>query len=73
MRGVTSLNWLNFILQHSIRKLSIMYHAKAMHAFQLSHPYSVSEPFHSQDHMSNSPYCLLYNSYDVSFENLALD
>ena len=50
-----------------------MYHAKAMCAFQLSHPYSVSEPFHSQDHMSNSPYCLLYDSYDVSLDNLVLD
>ena len=25
------------------------------------------------DFMFNSPYCLLYNSYDVSLENLVLD
>ena len=30
-------------------------------------------PFHSQDLISNSPYCLPYNSYDVSSENLVLD
>ena len=27
----------------------------------------------SQDLISTSPYCLLYNSYDVSLENLELD
>ena len=27
----------------------------------------------SQDLISNSPYCLLYNSCDVSLENLELD
>ena len=32
-----------------------------------------SEPFHSQDLISNSPFRLLYNSYDVSLENLVLD
>ena len=25
-----------------------------------------NKPFHSQDLISNSPYCLTYNSYDVS-------
>ena len=30
-------------------------------------------PFHYQDLISNSPYCLPYNSYDVNSENLALD
>ena len=30
-------------------------------------------PFHHQDLISNSPYCLPYNSYDVNSENLALD
>ena len=30
----------------------------------------VSEPFFSQDLISNSPYCLPYKSYDVSSENL---
>ena len=30
-------------------------------------------PFHSQDLISNSPYYLSYNSYDVSSENLVLD
>ena len=30
----------------------------------------VSEPFFSQDLISNSPYCLPYNSYDVGSENL---
>ena len=29
--------------------------------------------FHYQDLISNSPYCLPYNSYDVNSENLALD
>ena len=29
-----------------------------------------SEPFFSQDLISNSPYCLPYNSYDVGSENL---
>ena len=32
----------------------------------------VSEPFISQDLISNSPYCLPYKSYDVSSENLVL-
>ena len=31
------------------------------------------ELLNSQDLISNSPYCLLYNSYDVSLENLELD
>ena len=31
------------------------------------------EPFHSQDLIGNSPYCLLYNSSHISFENLVLD
>ena len=29
-------------------------------------------PFHSQDLFSNSLFCLLYNSHDVSWENLML-
>ena len=29
--------------------------------------------FNSQDSISDSPYCLLYNSFDVSLENLKLD
>ena len=29
--------------------------------------------FHSKDLISNSPYCLPYNSYDVSLENLVLE
>ena len=33
----------------------------------------VCEPFNSQDLISNSPYCLLHNSYDVSLENLLLN
>ena len=33
----------------------------------------IFEPFQSQDLISNSPYHLLYNSYDVSSENLVLD
>ena len=31
------------------------------------------KPLNSQDLISNSLYCLLYNSYDVSLENLELD
>ena len=31
------------------------------------------QPFNSRDLISNSPYCLPYNSCDVSFENLVLD
>ena len=30
-------------------------------------------PFNSQDSIGDSPYCLLYNSFDVSLENLKLD
>ena len=30
-------------------------------------------PFNYQDFINNSPYCLQYNLYDVSLENLALD
>ena len=30
-------------------------------------------PFYSQDLICNSPYCLLYNSNDISLENLVLD
>ena len=30
-------------------------------------------PLNSQDSFSDSPYCLLYNSFDVSLENLKLD
>ena len=29
--------------------------------------------FHTKDLISNFPYCLLYNSYDVSLENLVLE
>ena len=32
-----------------------------------------SQPFHSQEAISNSPYCLPYDSYDFSSENLILD
>ena len=32
-----------------------------------------SRPFHSQDLISKSPYCLLYSSYDFSSKNLVLD
>ena len=31
------------------------------------------KPCNSQDLFSNSPYCLLYSSCDVSLENLVLD
>ena len=31
------------------------------------------KPLNSQDLISNSPNCLLYNSYDVTLENLELD
>ena len=31
------------------------------------------KPLNSQDLISNSPYCLQYNSFDVSLENLELD
>ena len=31
------------------------------------------KPFNPQDLSSNSPYCLPYNSYDVSLEGLLLD
>ena len=30
-------------------------------------------PFNSQDSICDSPYCLLYNSFDVSLENLKLN
>ena len=29
--------------------------------------------FHAKDLISNFPYCLPYNSYDVSLENLVLE
>ena len=44
----------------------------ATHSFIFYDKKSV-KPFHSQDLISNSPYCLPYNSYDVSSENLVLD
>ena len=34
---------------------------------------SALNPFNSQDLISNSPYCLLYSSCNVSLENLVLD
>ena len=33
----------------------------------------MAEPIHSQDFISNSPYCLPYNSYSVGPDNLVLD
>ena len=38
-----------------------------------SNTFIILKPFHSQDLISNSPFCLPYNSYDVSSENLLLD
>ena len=35
--------------------------------------HAVFWPFHPQDLIRNSPYCLLYNSYVVNMENLVLD
>ena len=35
--------------------------------------FKIHSPFHSQDLISNSPYDLPYNSYDVHLENLVLD
>ena len=40
---------------------------------RLVRTYQNTEPSNSQDLISTSPYCLLYNSYDVSLENLELD
>ena len=34
---------------------------------------SIAYPFHTQNLISSSPYCLKYNSYDGSLENLELD
>ena len=34
---------------------------------------NITEPLNSQDLISNSPYCLPYNSHDVILENLVLD
>ena len=34
---------------------------------------NLGQPFHSQDLISNTPYCLQYNSYDVGLESLVLD
>ena len=34
---------------------------------------TMSQPFNSQDLISNSPYCLPYSSCDVSLEYLVLD
>ena len=31
------------------------------------------QPLHSQDLIGDSPYCLLFNFYDVCLENLSLD
>ena len=39
----------------------------------LSGTHDVTEPFNSQNFMSNPPYCLPYNLCDVKFENLELD
>ena len=38
-----------------------------------SNTFIILKPFHSQDLISNSPFCLPYNSYDVSSDNLVLD
>ena len=40
---------------------------------RLVRTYQNTEPSNSQDLISTSPYCLLYNSYDVNLENLELD
>ena len=34
---------------------------------------SITCSFHSEDVISNSPYCRLYDSYGVNLENLLLD
>ena len=44
-----------------------------MNVFQLVLCYHNTFPPYSQDLISNSPYYLPYNSYDVSLENLVLD
>ena len=35
--------------------------------------YRDMQTFHSQDLVNNSPYCLPYNSHDVSLKNFVLD
>ena len=40
---------------------------------KLSRGSGLHQPFNSQDLISNSPSCFLYNLYDVSLENLELD
>ena len=42
-------------------------------ALRFSYSNTCCRPFHSQYLISNSPYYLPYNSYDVSSENLVLD
>ena len=44
---------------------------KVFYCFKSTSEYLL--PFHSQDLVNNSPYCLPYNSCDVSLENLVLD
>ena len=34
---------------------------------------NLGQPFNYQDLISSSPYCLLYNSYDVGLESLVSD
>ena len=46
---------------------------KKMFTNRLSQKGEIPKPFNSQDLISNSPYCLPYNSYNVSLENLELD
>ena len=40
---------------------------------RLSRKGEIPKPCNSQDLISNSPNCLLYNSYNISLENLELD
>ena len=46
---------------------------KKMFTNRLSQKGEIPKPFNSQDLISNSPYCLPYNSYNVRLENLELD
>ena len=56
-------------------KVKIYFRSGQQSVLLLSPQVSTFNPFifHSQDLVNNSPYCLPYNSCDVSLENLVLD
>ena len=60
----------------TIRSFSLFCPSLSPHSSKLSlkcRHVEIISPFLSQDLMNNSPYCLAYNSCDISSDNLLLD